>query len=66
MLDVKAQPRSFYLDDEVYKKLLWLAKTQALSASSFLRVLLRKEFDAQMEIERTKQVFDLENLKAIR
>lgn len=63
MLDVKAQPRSFYLDDEVYKNLLWLAKTQALSASSFLRVLLRREFDRQMEIEKSKQDFQFYSLE---
>jgi hypothetical protein len=57
MLDVKAQPRSFYLDEENYKKLQWLAKIQALSASSFLRVLLKREFDAQMEIEKSKKDF---------
>ena len=63
MLDVKAQPRSFYLDDEVYKNLLWLAKTQALSASSFLRVLLRRKFDRQMEIEKSKQDFQFYSLE---
>jgi hypothetical protein len=58
MLD-NARPRTFYLDDDIYTKLQWLAKTQALSSSSYLRVLLRRAYEQQLKIEQTKRDFQI-------